>query len=231
MSLKENEELKNIYEKYKKKQAELFIEQSKKYGFYSKDSEKDLIESANNAFDKCNKFEDIKNHSLVCNGFDLSEYADYLRTLEGYEELIVISVGEKDIYNKYIVKDPDVPKSNSERKIVDIINTELKAHENAKFIFMHNHPYSIVANHSLIDILTYMRYKILCKHLDSDLLDSYIVSGFDIFSEVQNDKNISEKNKIGTDVAITNELLEDLKNLDIRAKYLMQIYTGKKVII
>ena len=47
---------------------------------------------------------------------------------------------------------------------------------------------------------------------------------------MKNDKNISEKNRIGPDITITNELLENLKSIDIRAEYLMQLYIGKKVI-
>ena len=85
----------------------------------------------------------------------------------------------------------------SKEKYSFMINVSKKYDKNKTgIILMHSHPTKAIAKASTPDIFAFIKMFLFARDLGIEMLDSFIVARYDIYSEVQEGDNRNENQKL-----------------------------------
>ena len=234
---KENEEVKKFLEKERKLAPERLISQIKKmWAPVDKDDEKFYTERALKYFDDFYEKEDFRNHTPRYQNFDLTPFISELRTFnDDIERAYTIAINKEDGSLFEYIKHYDANEI-SERMAEEIysfmINVSKKYDKNKiGIILMHSHPTKAIAKASMPDIFAFMKMFLFARDLGIEMLDSFVVARYDIYSEAQEDANRDEGQKLLPPKILSKEKIKQLEEIDPRSALLMRLYKKKAAIV
>ena len=230
MFKKEDKEVQEFLIKGQEIAIKRYIEFLKEIGLYKEKYIEQYKEEAIRGFKKQNVDVDFSNHSLICEGVDLSEFADKIKDLDDHEEIFWIAIDKDN--NKVIdsirLKNPDKFDKNIEIQCTKFILNLAEKDGNFGVVSIHNHPSGAVAKSSTTDKWTFMRILILCRYLRVELLDCYVVTRFDVYSEKQEDSIREQGKKLFPVRDISDDAFDKLSKIDIRSEYLTRLYLNQR---
>ena len=233
---KENEEVKKFIAEQRELEPQRIIDFFKQNGTYD-ESEKDFyIKTAYKNFDKYYEKEHFRNHIPKYDKVDLSEYVEELRSYDDYEEralTIAINKDNGDIIEVCRHQYADEISNRVAKEIYSfILNVAKNNHgTNIGIILMHSHPREALAKASITDIFAFIKKFFFCRDIGVELLDSFVIAKYDVYSEVQEDKERSEKERLLPPKTLCKEEVEKIKNINARAALLLRLYRNNPAYI
>ena len=234
---KENEEIKAFLEKERRLAPKRLILRLKEMGVpFDENDEKFYTERALKYFDDFYKKEDFRNHVPQYRDFDLMPFVNRLREFDdNIERAYTIAIDKEEGLLFEYVKHYDANEI-SERIAEEIysfmINVSKKYDKNKiGIILIHNHPTKAIAKASMPDIFAFIKMFLFARDLGIEMLDSFIVAKYDIYSEVQEDANRDEDQKLLPPKTLSKEKIKQLEEIDPRSALLMRLYKKKAAIV